>query len=182
MNRIFNRNRLAAPAGQQGVTLMVVLILLVILSILGVAILRSTSMQDRMSANMRDRSLALQGAETALRYAQDQVLAGAANDVWAGAVPVAADCTASGICPTGSTATWKSVPAGSYDSKLAAAPQYWIEYLGIAPGYRGSCDTMPPSPDCESPMYRITARSQSQGRANVELQANVSSRTPTPGQ
>lgn len=176
----YPRGASAAPARQQGITLVVVLILLVILSILGVAILRSTSMQERMSANMRDRSLALQGAETAMRYAQEQVLA--ANIVWEGKVPVAGDCTSSGICPTGSAAVWMSLPGGSYDANLASAPQYWIEYLGIAPGYKGSCDLVPPSPDCESPLFRITARSQSLGRANVVLQANVSSRTPNPGE
>ncbi|WP_312914439.1 PilX N-terminal domain-containing pilus assembly protein [Stenotrophomonas sp.] len=180
MSRFSLGNRSAMPAEQRGITLVVVLILLLILSVLGVAILRGTSMQDRMSANMRDRSLALQGAETALRYAQDQVLAGAANDVWAGAPPNGSDCTTSGVCPTGSTAVWKSMPAGTYDSRLAAAPEYWIEYVGVAPGRKGSCDTIPPSADCESPMYRITARSRSAGRANAELQANVSSRTPTP--
>ncbi|MCD9086516.1 PilX N-terminal domain-containing pilus assembly protein [Stenotrophomonas sp. SY1] len=176
MNRKSFRDAAFAPDRQQGMTLIVVLVLLIILSILGVAILRSTSMQERMSANMRDRSLAFQGAESAMRYAQEQVLA--ADVVWEGKVPVAADCTGSGICPTGATAVWMSLPTGSYDTRLAEAPQYWIEYLGIAPGYKGSCDLMPPSPDCESPMFRITARSQSLGRANVVLQANVSSRTP----
>lgn len=164
---------------QHGVTLVVVLVLLLILSILGVAILRSTSMQERMSANMRDRSLAFQGAESALRYAQEQVLG--ASTVWEGKIPVASDCTTSGVCPTGSAATWKSMPAGSYDARLPAAPQYWIEYLGVGPGYKGSCDSVPPSPDCQSPMFRITARSRSAGRADVLLQANAASRTPTPG-
>ncbi len=180
MNRKFFQNSSFVTGDQKGVTLVVVLVLLVILSVLGVAILRSTSMQERMSANMRDRSLAFQGAETAMRYAQEQVLA--ANVVWEGKAPEAGDCTGSGICPTGSTAVWKSLPSGSFDARLQDAPQYWIEYLGVGPGYRGSCDSLPPSPDCESPMFRITARSQSAGRANVVMQANVTSRTPTPAE
>jgi len=173
--------RLPAGGRQAGITLLVVLILLLILSVLGIVILRSSAMQERMSANMRDRSLAFQGAETALRYAQEVVLAG--NSTWeSGTVPVAENCTNSSICPTGATAVWASLPTGTYDTRLGAAPQYWIEYLGIGPGYKGSCDSLPPSPDCESPLFRITARSRSEGRADVVLQANVASRTPTPGQ
>ncbi|WP_182334089.1 pilus assembly PilX family protein [Stenotrophomonas acidaminiphila] len=173
--------RPATSRAQRGITLLVVLVLLLILSVLGIAILRSSAMQERMSANMRDRSLAFQGAETALRYAQDVVLAG--NSAWeAGTVPAAADCTSTSVCPTGSAAVWANLPAGTYDTRLGAAPQYWIEYLGVGPGYKGNCDSLPPSPDCESPLFRITARSRSAGRADVVLQANVASRTPSPGQ
>jgi type IV pilus assembly protein PilX len=178
--RYFRYKKNSSSARMQGgVTLLVVLVLLLILSLLGIAILRSSGMQERMSANMRDRSLAFQGAETALRYAQEQVLA--AGAAWEVAPPTVDDCANKGVCPTGSTAAWRSVPAGSYDAKLGAAPQYWIEYLGVGPGDKGACDTMPPSPNCESPLYRVIARSQSAGRADVTLQANVSSRISTPG-
>ena len=54
---------------QQGMSLLVVLILLVVMSILGVAVMRSSSMQERMAANLRDRSLATQAAEAALAQA-----------------------------------------------------------------------------------------------------------------
>lgn len=171
------RSSFPARQAQRGITLLVVLVLLLILSLLGVAVLRGSAMQERMSANMRDRSLAYQGAETALRYAQEQILG--ANTTWEGQIPTAADCSSQGICPPGSTAVWQSLPANSYDSKLGAAPEYWIEYLGLAPGYKGSCDLLPPTADCESPIFRITARSRSQGRADVLLQSNVSSRIPS---
>ncbi len=166
---------------QQGFSLVVVLLLLVVMSVLGIAVLRSSGMQERMSANMRDRSLAFQAAESALRYAQDEVLGVAASN-WDKKIPTATDCTDSGICPTKSAASWHAVPAGKYDAtRLAAPPEYWIEYLGTGPGYKGSCDTDPPSIDCRSPMFRITARSQASGRADVMLQSVISSRIPTPG-
>src|SRR5690606_8312266 len=137
-----------APHGQQGVSLLVVLILLIVMSVLGIAVLRSSAMQERMSANMRDRSLAFQAAETALRYAQDEVLNKAAA-TWDKTFPKAGDAgTADGVCPGGSAAAWKSLPADKYDSaRLSAAPEYWIEYLGVGPGYKGSCDTVPVSVD-----------------------------------
>jgi type IV pilus assembly protein PilX len=164
---------------QRGVSLVIVLVLLVATSILGIAVLRSTAMQERMSANQRDRSLAFQAAESALRYAQDVALTGAG---WDTAVPNATDCATVSICPEGSAPAWRAVPAGAFDSaRLAAPPEYWIEYLGTGPGRKGSCDTLPPSLDCQSPMYRVTARSRAEGRADVQLQANIISRIPEPG-
>ena len=74
---------------QQGVSLLMVLILLVVMSILGVAVLRSSAMQERMSANLRDRNDALQAAEAGLRVAQQAVTANTGsgvtfNDMWNG--------------------------------------------------------------------------------------------------
>lgn len=170
---------LRGSARQSGVSLVIVLVLLVAMSLLGVAVLRSTAMQERMSANMRDRSLALQATEAALRYAQNDVMG---SDTWDTKVPTGADCLNLGICPTGSAANWRSLPAAEYDTaRLPVAPQYWIEYLGTGPGRKGSCDKLPPDLDCFSPMYRVSARSQSAGRADVMLQSNVISRIPEPG-
>ena len=188
MNLRLQRTEPGAPRRQSGISLVIVMVLLVATSILGIAVLRSSAMQERMSANLRDRSLALQAAEAALRYAQDQVLGGAAWDV---NIPTAANCVAgTSICPTGTgtpgnpAIVWSVVPDTDFDfadAGLGAAPEYWIEYLGQGPGTKNSCDVLPPSIDCFSPMYRITARSRSQGRADVLLQANVISRIPVPG-
>ena len=166
---------------QRGIALVVVLVLLVATSILAIVVLRSSAMQERMSANLRDRSLAFQTAEAALRYAQDQVLA-AGN--WDTAIPDADDCATLGICPTGSNPNWIAVPTSAYDSdRLAAPPEYWIEYLGTGPGRKGACDVAGAEDklECQSPMYRVTARSRAEGRADVVLQANIISRIPDPG-
>ena len=168
---------------QSGISLLVVLILLIAMSLLGIAVLRSSGMQERMSANMRDRSLAMQAAETALRVAQDGVL-GVAADNWDKKVPVAADCTAKSICPSGSAPVWAAAPTLTTDG-IQTTSEYWVEYLGAGPGYKGSCDSVPPSLDCQSPLFRITARSPAganvAGRAVVTLQATIASRIPTPG-
>ncbi|MCL7714193.1 pilus assembly PilX family protein [Stenotrophomonas mori] len=167
---------------QRGITLLVVLILLLVLSLLGIAILRSSAMQERMSANLRDRSLAFQGAETALLYAQDRLLEGG----WNNKAPSAGDCSAQGICPSGADPSWTSLPeGGSYDPRLAAPPQYWVEYLGKVPagatsggwGMEGG-STNAAAIEAEAALYRITARSRSAGRADVQLQANVIYKVP----
>lgn len=174
-------HRALGGGSQRGIALVVVLVLLVATSILAIVVLRSSAMQERMSANLRDRSLAFQAAEAALRFAQDQVL-GAGN--WDVDIPTATDCGNIGICPTGSNAVWMAVPASDYDSaRLAAAPEYWIEYLGTGPGRKGACDVAGAEDklECQSPMYRVTARSRAEGRADVVLQANIISRIPDPG-
>lgn len=180
-----SRRILRTGTHQSGVSLVIVLVLLVAMSLLGIAILRSTAMQERMSANLRDRSLAFQAAEAAIRFAQNEVLAGGAWDI---TVPTAANCTNLSICPPNTavgddSSIWRNVPAASFNATaagLAASPQYWIEYLGVGPGRKGACDQLPPTLDCFSPMFRITARSRAAGRADVMLQSTVISRIPDP--
>lgn len=186
------------PHGQQGISLVIVLLLLVVTSVLGLAVLRSSAMQERMSANMRDRSVALQATEAALRYAQSrlavvQPIAGNTTLLWEdmantttinNLINAQNHCTTNGICPTGSTGTWMSVPSDQYDSDiLPVAPQYWIEFLGLAPGRLGAGDDTrsEEGPDNQSPMFRITAVSRAAGRAEVLLQTNVISRIREPG-
>ena len=47
-------NRGRSHRHAQGFSLVVVLVLLVVLSILGIAVMRSSTMQERMSGNLRD--------------------------------------------------------------------------------------------------------------------------------
>jgi type IV pilus assembly protein PilX len=54
---------------QRGVTLIVALIFLAILMLLGVTVAQTSSMQERMAGNTRDRDLAFQMAEAALSAA-----------------------------------------------------------------------------------------------------------------
>lgn len=175
---------------ERGVSLVIVLVLLVATSLLGIAVLRSSAMQERMSANMRDRGIAFQAAEAALRYAQDEILGVVpANPAmaWDVRVPVAADCVAGvSVCPTGADPVWTPVPEASFDFRsagLPSAPEYWIEFVGRGPAVAGGCEDTGPARElnCQNPIYRVTARSGSEGRADVVLQANIISRIPVSG-
>lgn len=55
---------------QTGAALITGLIFLVVLSMIGVTAARMSTLEERMSGNMRDRSLAMQAAEMALRDAE----------------------------------------------------------------------------------------------------------------
>jgi type IV pilus assembly protein PilX len=55
---------------QRGASLVVALIFLVIMAMLGVTLANVTNLEERMTGNTRDRDLALQAAEAALRDAE----------------------------------------------------------------------------------------------------------------
>ena len=65
-----NRPMVAARQ-QRGVALIVVLILLLIMTLLGLASLRGTLMEERMTSSLYDRSLSFQAAEAALRQGEE---------------------------------------------------------------------------------------------------------------
>lgn len=182
--RIPRVHGLASRRRQHGISLVIVLILLIVMSVLGLAVLRSSAMQERMTANLRDRNLAFQAAETALRVAQQDVLGNAAisdlqygktlAEMRAAGKPVT--CATDGICDQsvtpGETPVAKTAPDGR--------STYTIEYLGTGKGstLQGVCETTAAISNyqCQRPMFRITARGRTAGSAEVVLQANVVSR------
>lgn len=179
--RTIHSNAFRGPARQTGISLLVVLILLLVTSVLGIAVLRSSAMQERMSGNMYDRSLAMQAAEMGLN-AGEQALNAAPK--WQVTVPITQDCKDSGICPTYTKladATWMTGPIlGATDSNVPDTPsQYWIEYLGINQSHLETGGVIPASETVATgPMYRISSRSQASGRAEVILQEDVIYRFP----
>jgi len=63
---------------QQGFVLVVALILLLVLTILGLAAAQSTSLEERMAGNYRNNTLAFQAAEAGLRAAESCISSGVA--------------------------------------------------------------------------------------------------------
>ncbi len=62
------------PQFQTGSALIVSLVMLLLMTLVGLAGMQTTIMQERMSANLHDRELALQAAETALRDAENMIM------------------------------------------------------------------------------------------------------------
>lgn len=184
-------------ASQRGVSLIVVLLLLLIMTLLGLASLRGTLMEERMSSNALDRGLAFQAAETALRQAQDQIAqAGVQNK------NIGFNCDAVGeFCnptPTnaytgnvaGCVANAKECWINAVGSSLATAagsPQYYIEFMDEVTtakanqlGTETSANAMQYGGAGGVPIssfYRITARSNdpsaATNRAVVVLQTTI---------
>ena len=72
---MLNRHRCSPPLGRrsQGVSLIVVMLILVIVSIMGVAGVQITMMAERGARNDRDYQVAFQAAEAALRDAELEI-------------------------------------------------------------------------------------------------------------
>ena len=109
---------------QSGVTLIVTLVMLVLITLVGVSSIRNSTMDERMAGNSRDRDKALQAAEAAVRNCLGKILAEtytgtpltpATPPVW----EVAANWTNSSI----------EVDLGAA-AKLSAQPRCMYETLG----------------------------------------------------
>jgi type IV pilus assembly protein PilX len=189
MIRIIRTRRSPATRSraQRGVALVVGLILLLVATLIGLAASRGTMLQERMSANTFDRSLAFQRGESALRAAETAI-----TSDWQIATLGGIDCTVAN-CPivpvvafTGTNANWRDVSA-TYDVNVAATegvPQYYIAFMGTGRsesnlGQSENADAgnygTGSAPDNVA-YYRVTARSSApdtSGRAIVVLQTTV---------
>lgn len=65
---------LLLPHKQQGAIFITGLVFLVVISLLGVTAMKTSTLEERMAGNSRDRNLALQAAEMGLRYAEQHIL------------------------------------------------------------------------------------------------------------
>lgn len=135
------------------------LIFMVVLTLLALAAMRTTTLEERMSGNARDRDLAFQSAEAALR-AGEQVVSGATLPAFALGTPLtpriaAATLTDYWVSPSGHPWATQSVAISWQPAGTSAAPQYVVEDMG-ATACPGGGIGIGPVPDCG--VYRVTAR------------------------
>lgn len=184
-------NTLIKPRrGQKGAALLISLIMLLIATIAGLASIRGTSVQERMSANMYDRSIAFQAAEAAILAGEEAVLAN--PDLGQDCFDRNPDVAACNPLPpatfTGSSVGWTQAGAAfrrNNDLAGGTVPEYFVQRVGTVGGTDelglgssancdnyGGCDQTPPS----AIVYRITGRSglpDDNGRAVVALQVTL---------
>jgi type IV pilus assembly protein PilX len=169
---------------QSGIALIISLIILLLLTIIMIAAVRVTSLEERMAGNLRNQNIAFQAAESALREAEASILNNAHApqapdnpyrvfiiDDWFlpdGTDPV---CV-SGLCKTSSlippdeidSMVFKKAATGIDD--ISQEPEYIIEYMAE------KCDYS--NPERRFVIFRITARGWgNEGGANslVQLQS-----------
>jgi type IV pilus assembly protein PilX len=65
-----SKRHLFIRSRQSGTALIVSLLLLLVLTVLGVVMMTTSRMQEKMAGNTRDLNMALQGAESGLRYGE----------------------------------------------------------------------------------------------------------------
>ncbi len=113
---------------QRGVVLVVSLLMLMVLTMIGLAATRGTALEQRMAANQSDREVAFEAAEAALSYAE--------GSMSAAAQPVFTNNTA-GAYYNSNMNSW-------------ATPSFWANSANVAT-YGGGIQPVPASP----PTYYI---------------------------
>lgn len=172
------------PWRQRGATLVTVMILLLVMTLLGVASVRSTLLQERMSAATYDRNLAFQAAESGL-VEGEQLAATRPAAPSSGCASGVCAPPAAGAAPRWSDASFWASGSNTLEAAAAlsdagdvpvAQPRYFLELVA---------DFVPLDPkDCTTGVdlsvnfcegrerrYRVTSRSQADGRAAVILQS-----------
>lgn len=164
------RCRSAAARAEGGFVLALALVFLLLLTIIGVTALTTTSLEEKMAHNVKDKNLSFQAAETTLAYAEKWLLGLSSDPLIDAAV------TTDGLHPqdlSGGPAVWTTidwqsdpdlkvypdVPTGSPTSGalsyVYSQPRYLIEHLGSSCGKSLKCGT---SEGKEYSNYRVTAR------------------------
>lgn len=146
------------PRRQTGMALITGLIFMVVLTLLALAAMRTTTLEERMSGNARDRDMAFQSAEAALRVGE-QVVQGATLPAFALGTPLTPRIAAGTLTTYWqNTHPWatQSVPTGWQPAGTSAAPQYVVEDMGASAG--GGGGSLAFSALNEDGVYRVTAR------------------------
>ena len=191
-SRRLREGRLLQRDGQRGVALVVALLLLVVITLVGLAAVRGTIMQQKMAANLFDRQIAFQGAEAAMRAATARIAANPGD--------IARNCQAGGVfcqgnpfddpnLDTGKIMTVNSGTASGQFAKSSVAvsqPQYVVENMGnwynpsTSTGFGQSANSHnygAQGTSTTAVYYRVTARSGNPAevgdRAVVVLQAMI---------
>ena len=107
MSKLFTSRR-----NQRGVSLVIVLLFLVMLSILGTTAIQTSSLEEKMTGNERDRQIAFEAAEGALRDAEREIFQSLSPNS-----PFVSGCV-DGLCVPSTTAVpqWEAVELAQRDA------------------------------------------------------------------
>ncbi|MCZ6618316.1 MAG: PilX N-terminal domain-containing pilus assembly protein [Gammaproteobacteria bacterium] len=129
-------SRTGGYSKQAGVTLIISLVMLLVLTIAGVSAVQTTSIEERMARNTHDRLIAFQAAESALRegerFLQNNVNStalftdGGANGLWTTAPFNAQERWKGNIWGAGSP---QSVEVSAAVLGVAQQPRFIVEWL-----------------------------------------------------
>ncbi|XSG85098.1 MAG: pilus assembly PilX family protein [Methylohalobius sp. ZOD2] len=142
-------------SNQRGAALVISLLMLLVMTVIGVAAMQTNLLEEKMAGNFRDMNLAFQSAEAALRDAETDITP---PSRFSGLTGFTSNCT-DGMCDAtgGLSEVWETYPnsgvaLGTYTAtpalpRVACQPRYWIE------GYK----SQPVGSPSWKAQYRITA-------------------------
>jgi type IV pilus assembly protein PilX len=168
-------------APQRGGTLVVVLLLLLVTMIMALGSLRTANLEERMAGNTRDRQVAFQLAEAALRDAELTIAADTDGPFRPLRPNLFTSACTAGLCrstpdaalwPSFTQADWASTKTWAYGASTGAAvpagaaalPRFAIEY-------QGTLQPIEPGKPCVA-LFLLTARAGgANGTTDVVLQS-----------
>ena len=160
----------ATPQRQQGMALVISLLLLVAITLLAISSMRNATLQERMAANLKDRELAKQVVEGTVRFAATQLPPAAGSAWFTATLPEPEE---------GEPNLWADPDAwddaGVTEitiNDVIYSGEFLVENMGSWVDRDNPACKVRDDPLCESQTYRITARTaEVEGRASVMLQA-----------
>ena len=184
----------SSAASQSGAVLIVSLIMLLLLTLIGVTAMQTTSLEEKMAGNLRDKNLAFQAAESALRAAEHNLNLSTVLPTFVLSGPSSTPCppfsSSSGSCagfysaystiPTAAAiltdSFWTTNPVATSTVTTAmlgngiAPPVYIIQKLPPP-----ACLVLPCNPP---PVYRITVRATGGSTNTVVILQSIIYKTP----
>lgn len=164
-------------SSEHGAALIVSLIILVIMTMLGLAAIRGVTQQERMAGNSQSRNVSFQASEWALREIEAKIESTLPRITQtAGTCGLVSTVMICGAPSTSDTPRWRDGSFGSWtdwtsigSGPQAITPKYFIEYLGNT----YSCNPNDSSAATNCLRYRITVKTGggASGRAQVMLQS-----------
>lgn len=184
--RLNDTSHHVAPANQRGITLIISMVFLLLLSLISLATMRNTTLQQSMANNLHNRLIAFQAAEAALRDGEQTVMALDSPPVAVKTDPEDDEVWQHNKFQWDKASWWQrygvphnlEIPDNDSQPLLKqsmANPQYVIEYIGFVPdtpeiGQHYGAST-------GRHFYRITACGKGySGDAIVILQSTVATR------
>lgn len=176
---IADRVQIPAPHRQKGAVLLVGLIMVLLMTIVGMAAIRGTGLQETMAGNMRERNIAFQASEAGLSagedYAEQQSLdslsfngtGGLFQDLSVNGTPVS----------DWSENDWDAAREVTFDlPDLDAEPRYLIEKLDVSEGdirrMLGSGVSVGATQTIAPRFYRVSSRGVGRsGQADAVVQS-----------
>lgn len=178
-------------SGQHGFVLITVMMFLLVMTIIGVSAMDSSTLQERMSANMRDQDISFQAAENALREGEAWIAAQVA-------VPGVTNADLSGPCaPNCNVAVWElnateinggnfvdpnfwdaavNVRTGAAVAGTVARPLFVVEYVSFFSEPGGGIDIGQPNSWVGWGVFRVTARANGETATSSSVLQSTYSR------
>ncbi len=185
MTACLHRTLAGRRACQAGLSLIVTLIMLVVITLLGLAAVSGTVMQEQIVGNTRDANLAFQAAEAGLRDAENDVATNITAETGFTSACSQGLCTPPSTWPSrSSTPLWQLLDwgnptltrnygdytgAAALSPDLAAPPRYVIERLSAQQAGVGDSVGLGIGPNVDAgTYYRITVYATG-GRADTHI-------------